>query len=100
MESGILNAIGIDPGIILIVVILFMLILFLYMVKLSFKMSRFTKKYKQFMRCKDGISLEAAFIKSFNQLDTLTESSKNHMEEIRRIKEIQDKTLNKTAIEK
>ena len=78
MESGILNAIGIDPGIILIVVILFMLILFLYMVKLSFKMSRFTKKYKQFMRGKDGISLEAAFIKSFNQLDTLTESSKNH----------------------
>ena len=100
MESGILNAIGIDPGIILIVVILFMLILFLYMVKLSFKMSRFTKKYKQFMRGKDGISLEAAFIKSFNQLDTLTESSKNHMEEIRRIKEIQDKTLNKTAIVK
>ena len=43
MDSNILNAIGIDPGIIIIVVILFMIILLLYMIKLSMKMSRSLK---------------------------------------------------------
>lgn len=100
MDSKILNAIGIDPGIILIIVILFLLLILIYMVKLSFKMTRFLNKYKVFMRGKDGVSLEKAFIRSFNDLDMLLESSKNHMEEIRRIKEVQNITLNKTSIVK
>lgn len=100
MESGIFDAIGIDPGIILILVLAVMIFMIIYMVKLSFKMSRFLKKYKTFMRGQDGVSLEKSFIRSFNELDKLIESNRNHMEEIRRIKEIQSITLNKTAIVK
>ncbi|HIS31765.1 MAG TPA: DUF4446 family protein [Candidatus Limivivens intestinipullorum] len=100
MESSILNAIGIDPGIILIVVLVAVLIMIIYLLKVSMTMSRFMKKYKTFMRGKDGISLERAFINRFAELDTLSENSKNHMEEIRKIKEIQNLTLNKTAIVK
>lgn len=100
MESSIFDAIGIDPGIIIIFVLGVLLIVLFYMVRISMKMSRFLKKYKMFMRGMDGASLEKAFAARFNQMDILEESSKNHMEEIRNIKEIQNITLNKVAIVK
>lgn len=100
MESGIFEMIGIDPGIIMIVVLAVMILMILYMVKLSMKMSRFLKKYKTFMRGQDGMSLEKSFERSFDDLDRLIESNRNNIEEIKRIKEIQSITLNKMAIVK
>ena len=100
MESSIFDAIGIDPGIILIFVLGVLLIVLVYMIKISMKMSRFIKKYKMFMRGLDGASLERAFAARFNQMDLLEENSRNHMEEIRKIKEVQNITLNKVAIVK
>ena len=52
------------------------------------------------MRGMDGASLERAFAARFNQMDLLEENSRNHMEEIRKIKEVQNITLNKVAIVK
>ena len=100
MESSIFDAIGIDPGIILIFVLGVLLIVLVYMIKISMKMSRFIKKYKMFMRGLDGASLERAFAARFNQMDLLEENSRNHIEEIRKIKEVQNITLNKVAIVK
>ena len=100
MNSKIIEFMGIDPGIILILVLIVMIFALIYMVRISFKMTRFLNKYKTFMRGKDGISLEKAFIRNCNDLETLIESNKNHIEEIRRIKDIQKITLNKTAIVK
>ena len=100
MESSIFDAIGIDPGIILFFVLGVLLIVLVYMIKISMKMSRFIKKYKMFMRGMDGASLERAFAARFNQMDLLEENSRNHMEEIRKIKEVQNITLNKVAIVK
>ena len=100
MESSIFDAIGIDPGILLIFVLGVLLIVLVYMIKISMKMSRFMKKYKMFMRGMDGASLERAFAARFNQMDILEENSRNHMEEIRKIKEVQNITLNKVAIVK
>ena len=100
MESSIFDAIGIDPGIIIIFVLGVLLIVLIYMIKISMKMSRFMKKYKMFMRGMDGASLERDFAARFNQMDILEENSRNHMEEIRKIKEVQNITLNKVAIVK
>lgn len=100
MESSIFDVIGIDPGIIIIFVLGVLLFVLIYMIKISMKMSRFMKKYKMFMRGMDGASLERAFAARFNQMDILEESNKNHKEEIRRIKEVQNITLNKVAIVK
>ena len=100
MESSIFDAIGIDPGIIIIFVLGVLLIVLIYMIKISMKMSRFMKKYKMFMRGMDGAYLERAFAARFNQMDILEENSRNHMEEIRKIKEVQNITLNKVAIVK
>lgn len=100
MDNSILNNIAIDPGIIIILLMIMVIILFVLQIKTSFKINRFMKKYKSFMRGKDGISLEKTILRNMNDIDMLMESSKNHMEEIRKIKEIQLHTLNKTAIVK
>lgn len=100
MEDSILNNLIIDPGIILILMMIMIIVLFVLQIKNSFKINRFMKKYKSFMRGKDGVSLEKTILRNMNDIDMLLESSKNHMEEIRQIKEIQLHTLNKTAIVK
>ena len=100
MESKIFAAIGIDPGIIILIVLGALLLLFIYMFRISMKMTRFMKKYKMFMRGMDGGSLERAFAAKFKQVDLLEENNRNHKEEIRKLKEILGVTLNKTAIVK
>ena len=50
MESSILNSIGIDPGIIVIVMMGIMIFVLLYMVRVSMKMTRFMKRYRIFMK--------------------------------------------------
>lgn len=49
---GIFDAIGIDAGIVLIIVILIQLVLIFFLVKQSMKLARLTNKYKMFMRGK------------------------------------------------
>lgn len=98
--SEIFNSIGIDPGFIIILELLLIFVLFFLTARASFKYKRFDRKYKQFMRGKDGISLEKSFLRSFNELDMLIESNKNHREEIKNIKEVLSQTIQKTAVVK
>ena len=56
MQSSILNNLGFDPGILIIIVLVFLVFILLYLSSVSIKMSRFMKRYKIFMRGKDGIS--------------------------------------------
>lgn len=100
MENSILNNLAIDPGIIMILMMIMIVILCVFQVKNSFKMNRFMKKYKSFMKGKDGISLEKTILRNMNDIDMLMESSKNHMEQIKQLREVQVHTLNKTAIVK
>ncbi len=100
MDSYILNSLGIDPGIIVIVMMGIMVFVLLYMVRVSMKMTRFLRRYKIFMRGKDAVSLEKAFSQKFLEVDKLTEISKLNSDEIRRIKEKQSRTANKIGIVK
>lgn len=100
MESNILNSLGIDPGIIVIVMMGIMVFVLLYMVRVSMKLTRFLKKYRVFMKGKDAVSLEKAFAQKFLEIDRIVEMSKVHANEIRRIKEIQSRTANKIGIVK
>ena len=85
MQSNILNSLGIDPGIIVIVMMGIMIFVLLYMVRVSMKLTRFMKRYKIFMRGKDGVSLEKAFAQRFLEIDKVVVMSKIHTDEIRRI---------------
>ena len=77
MESSILNSIGIDPGIIVIVMMGIMIFVLLYMVRVSMKMTRFMKRYRIFMKGKDAVSLEKAFAQRFPRLQKKTECVEN-----------------------
>ena len=65
MQSRILDSLGFDPGIILIVMMAIMVFVLIYMVRLSMKLTRFLKRYRIFMRGKDAVSLEKAFTQKF-----------------------------------
>jgi hypothetical protein len=100
MQSDILSSLGIDPGIIVIVMMGIMVFVLLYMVRVSMKMTRFMKRYRIFMKGKDAVSLEKAFAQKFLEVDKVVELNKIHANEIRRIKEIQSRTANKIGIVK
>lgn len=100
MQSNILNSLGIDPGIIVIAMMGIMVFVLLYMVRVSMKMTRFMKRYRIFMRGRDGTSLEKAFAQKFLEVDKITEVNKIYANEIRRIKEVQSRTANKIGIVK
>ena len=100
MNSSILNSLGFDPGIIMILLMVLMVFVLLYLVRVSMKLSRFLKRYKIFMRGKDGVSLEKAFSQKFLEVDRLIEVTKNQYIEINKIKDILARTTNKIGIVK
>ena len=100
MQSRILDSLGFDPGIVIIVIMAIMVFVLLYMVRVSMKLTRFLKRYRIFMRGKDAVSLEKAFAQKFLEVDRLIEVSKNQANEINRIKEILSRTTNKIGIVK
>ena len=100
MESSILNSLGLDPGIILVLLMILMVFVLLYLVRVSMKLTRFLKRYRIFMRGKDAVSLEKAFAQKFLEVDKLMELSKNQALEIGRIKDVLTRTTNKIGIVK
>ena len=100
MESGILNSLGFDPGIIIILMMALMVFVLIYMVRVSMKLTRFLKRYRIFMRGKDAVSLEKAFAQKFLEMDGLIEMSKVQANEIAKIKDILSRTTNKIGIVK
>ena len=100
MQSNILNSLGIDPGIIVIIMMGIMIFVLLYMVRVSMKMTRFMKRYRIFMKGRDATSLEKAFAQKFIEVDKIVELNKIHANEIRRIKDMQSRTANKIGIVK
>lgn len=100
MESSILNALGVDPGIILVLMMVLMIFVLLYLARVSIKQTRFLKRYRIFMRGKDAVSLEKAFAQKFLEVDKLMELSKNQALELGRIKSILARTTNKIGIVK
>ncbi len=100
MESTILNSLGFDPGILIMLLMVLMVFVLLYLVRVSMKLTRFTKRYRIFMRGKDAVSLETAFAQKFLEVDRLVEVTKNQQIEINKIKDILSKTTNKIGIVK
>lgn len=100
MQSRILDSLGFDPGIILIIMMAIMVFVLIYMVRLSMKLTRFLKRYRIFMRGKDAVSLEKAFTQKFLEVDRLMEINKIQAAEISRIKDILSRTTNKIGIVK
>ena len=76
MESKLLETIGIDPGIILIVMCLFIIVLFFIAISTSMKYNRLKASYVAFTRGKDGKTLE---------LDNMSETVEKNDKDIREL---------------
>ena len=87
MKSKILEAIGIDPGIIIIAMFLLIVVLFFWIVSVHMKYSRLRVSYLSFMRGKDGKSLEESILDRLEELDELSEATMKNRAEIRKINE-------------
>ena len=100
MRSGLFESIGIDPGIIILILLALTVVLLLNVLGNNAKIGRLQRKYKMFMKGMEGQSLEKAFEKKFNQVDRLLEMSNDHNEEILRVKKRFEHMYNKYGIEK
>ena len=98
MQDSILNNLGFDPGILIIIILVFMVFILLYLSSVSIKMSRFMKRYRIFMRGKDGVSLERAFESNFIEVDRIGEQNKIQAQEIAHLREQMSRTPVKTGI--
>lgn len=85
MESKILAAIGIDPGIILIVMLLLIIALFFLYTNVSVKYNRLKSSYMTFMRGKDGKTLEESMKERFAEVDAVLKVTKQNRQDIRDI---------------
>ena len=71
MESTILTAIGIDPGILFIIMFILILILFCLVINSNMKYGRLKSSYNSFMKGKDGRTLEASILDRFEELEQI-----------------------------
>ena len=83
MESKILEKVGIDPGIILIFMVILIIILFVIAINANMKYTRLKLSYTSFMKGKDGKTLEDSIFERFDELDELTKIALKNRKEIR-----------------
>ena len=100
MESKILEQLGIDPGIIIIALLILVVILFVLVISAHMKYSRLKSSYNSFMRGKDGRTLEDSIFERFEELDKLTVSTLKNRQAIRKINEEMMSNLQKVGIMK
>lgn len=87
MESKILEAIGIDPAIILIVMLILIVVLFCMVISANLKYGRLKSSYSSFMRGKDGKNLEESILEKFDELDEVAQISLKNRQDIKKIRE-------------
>lgn len=85
MESKILAAIGIDPGIIMLIMLVVIIALFFFVVSMSLKYSRLKSSYNSFMKGKDAKTLEESILDRFEELDELSALTMKNRADIRKI---------------
>lgn len=98
MNSEILSAIGIDPGIILIVMAGIILILLILLIANLAKTSKLKKGYKAFMEGKDGKSLEEIIKNTYEKYDEVSTRVETNAENITRIVDKMKKTYQKMGM--
>ena len=98
--SSIFDNLGIDPGIIIIILLVLTVFLLIKSVSSSMRLSRLERKYKTFMKGSDAQSLEKIFVRKFAQIDKLYEAKEDHDHDILFIKKNLEKMFSKYGVEK
>ena len=98
--SGIFASLGIDSGIIIIILLILTVYLLRRNVNSNMRLSRLERRYKVFMKGSDAQSLEKVFVRKFAQIDRLYEAKDQHDHELLFIKKNLDKMFSKYGVEK
>lgn len=98
--SSLFDSLGIDPGIIIIILLVLCIYLLVKSIRSNVRLSRLERKYKMFMKGSDAQSLEKVFVRKFNQIDHLYEAKEAHEKDILLIKKNFDRMFNKYGVEK
>ena len=98
--SSIFDNLGIDPGIIIIILLVLTIFLLVKSVSSSMRLNRLERKYKTFMKGSDVQSLEKIFVRKFAQIDKLYEAKEDHEHDILFIKKNLEKMFSKYGVEK
>ena len=98
--SSIFDNLGIDPGIIIIILLVLTVFLLVKSLSSSMRLSRLERKYKTFMKGSDAQSLEKIFVRKFAQIDKLYEAKEDHEHDILFIKKNLEKMFSKYGVEK
>lgn len=98
--SGIFESLGIDSGIIIIILLILTVYLLIRNVNSNMRLSRLERRYKVFMKGSDAQSLEKVFVRKFAQIDRLYEAKDQHYHELLFIKKNLDKMFSKYGVEK
>lgn len=98
MKSKILESIGIDPAIILIVMFILIIVLFFMVINANLKYGRLKASYASFMRGRDGKNLEDSILEKFEELDEIASLALKNRQEIKKVDEDLKGTLQKVGI--
>ena len=98
--SGIFENLGIDSGIIIIILLILVVFLLVRSISYNMRLSRLERRYKIFMKGSDAQSLEIVFVRKFAQIDRLYEAKEDHDHDILFLKKNMEKMFNKYGVEK
>ena len=98
--SNLFASIGIDPGIIIILLMIITIVLIGMVVYLYKVIKRLEAKYRLFMKGEDGRSLEKGFMRKFNQIEKMSDIQDSQAEEMKMIEAVQNRSLIKYGIVK
>lgn len=82
------------------IIVLFILFLIVFFMEINTKtkLKKLTRKYEQFMKGKDGVSLEKSILSRFEQIDSLWDQTKGNEKAIQAIQKNLSKTYQKKGL--
>ena len=100
MDSKILKALGIDPALIFLFLLVLIVILFVLYVNVTMKYNRLKSSYTTFMRGKDGKTLEESMISGFSDVEAILKYTKQNRTDIQKLNKKMEKSYQKVGIVK
>ena len=100
MESKILSTLGIDPGIIFIVMFILIIVLFVLLFSVWMNYNRLKNSYNTFMKGKDGKTLESSFKEKFDEVEGVLRITKQNRQDIKEMSRILKRNFHKFGIVK
>ena len=91
---------GIDPGIIIIILMITTIGLIGVIMYLYRTVQKIDERYKAFMKGEDGKTLERSFMRKFNQIEKMNDITTTLTEDIKKLEDVKNRSLIKYGIVK